>query len=153
MYTIEGNTSGASGVVANGGMVCKKSYARNYSQIAGYGRPAYNDGFVGDEVVDEPIAVTPIKTTQTETPTIEKPTATTATMCNVTLREVRQGDTNAAVAALQAVLTYLGYNTKWVDGEFGSKTKAMLMAFQAENGLDPDGICGRLTWTKLLGRS
>ena len=40
--TIEGNTSGASGVVANGGMVCKKKYALNNSRIAGYGRPLYS---------------------------------------------------------------------------------------------------------------
>lgn len=41
VYTIEGNTSGASGVIANGGGVCKKSYALNYARIAGYGRPAW----------------------------------------------------------------------------------------------------------------
>lgn len=39
VYTIEGNTSGASGVVANGGGVCGKSYDLSYSGIAGYGRP------------------------------------------------------------------------------------------------------------------
>ena len=42
VYTIEGNTSGANGVVANGGGVCKKKYALNYSSIAGYGRPKYD---------------------------------------------------------------------------------------------------------------
>ena len=41
VYTVEGNTSGASGVVANGGGVCKKSYSRGYSRIAGYGHPKY----------------------------------------------------------------------------------------------------------------
>lgn len=45
VYTVEGNTSGASGVVANGGGVCKKSYPLNYNGIYGYGRPAYNDGY------------------------------------------------------------------------------------------------------------
>ena len=39
VYTIEGNTTGASGVVGNGGGVARKSYALNYSRIAGYGRP------------------------------------------------------------------------------------------------------------------
>ena len=39
VYTIEGNTTGASGVVYNGGGVARKSYALNYSRIAGYGRP------------------------------------------------------------------------------------------------------------------
>lgn len=42
VYTIEGNTSGASGVIANGGGVCKKTYAINYTRILGYGRPNYS---------------------------------------------------------------------------------------------------------------
>lgn len=41
VYTIEGNTSGANGVVDNGGGVAKKSYAIGYSKILGYGRPDY----------------------------------------------------------------------------------------------------------------
>ena len=31
--TIEGNTSGASGVIPNGGRVCRKSYRKDYGQI------------------------------------------------------------------------------------------------------------------------
>lgn len=42
VYTIEGNTSGASGVVANGGGVCAKSYALTYNKIYGYGRPDWS---------------------------------------------------------------------------------------------------------------
>lgn len=42
VYTIEGNTSNASGVVANGGGVAKKSYALTDKSIAGYGRPKYD---------------------------------------------------------------------------------------------------------------
>jgi hypothetical protein len=42
VYTVEGNTSGASGVIANGGGVCKKSYSLKSSSIAGYGRPKYD---------------------------------------------------------------------------------------------------------------
>ena len=41
VYTVEGNTSSASGVVDNGGGVFKKSYALSYARIAGYGRPDY----------------------------------------------------------------------------------------------------------------
>ena len=41
VYTVEGNTSSASYVVANGGAVAKKCYALNYHRIAGYGRPNY----------------------------------------------------------------------------------------------------------------
>lgn len=49
VYTIEGNTSGSSGVVANGGGVFKKSYALSYARIAGYGRPAYGTQTVKEE--------------------------------------------------------------------------------------------------------
>lgn len=41
VYTIEGNTSSASGVVENGGAVEKKMYQKTYSRILGYGRPKY----------------------------------------------------------------------------------------------------------------
>lgn len=41
VYTVEGNTSGASGVIDNGGGVCKKAYSLKYGRIAGYGRPNY----------------------------------------------------------------------------------------------------------------
>lgn len=41
VYTIEGNTSAASGVIANGGAVARKKYKLTYKRIAGYGRPKY----------------------------------------------------------------------------------------------------------------
>lgn len=41
VYTVEGNTSSASGVVANGGCVRDKKYKLNFNRIAGYGRPDY----------------------------------------------------------------------------------------------------------------
>ena len=42
IHTIEGNTSGTKGVVANGGGVWEKSYDRSYERIAGYGRPDWS---------------------------------------------------------------------------------------------------------------
>ena len=42
VYTIEGNTSDGSAVIANGGAVCKKSYALSNSAIDGYGRPDWS---------------------------------------------------------------------------------------------------------------
>lgn len=63
VYTVEGNTSGASGVIANGGGVCKKSYSLSYGRIAGYGRPDY---------VAQPVqAEQPAKVEQVETPAKE----------------------------------------------------------------------------------
>ena len=56
VYIIEGNTTGASGVVYNGGGVARKSYTLNYSRIAGYGRPDWtlvkedDDSMTGEEI-------------------------------------------------------------------------------------------------------
>lgn len=41
--TIEGNTSGASGVVENGGGVCEKTYSLTNSKILGYGLPDWKN--------------------------------------------------------------------------------------------------------------
>ena len=43
VVTVEGNTSSAAGVVANGGCVRIKQYPISYAGIAGYGVPAYGD--------------------------------------------------------------------------------------------------------------
>lgn len=42
VYTIEGNTSNGTEVVANGGAVCEKSYLLTNSKIDGYGRPDWS---------------------------------------------------------------------------------------------------------------
>lgn len=55
VYTIEGNTSGGSTVIANGGGVCKKSYVLNNPAIAGYGRPKY-DAAIPDGLSDSAAA-------------------------------------------------------------------------------------------------
>lgn len=41
VHTIEGNTSGGSTLIANGGCVAKKSYLLSYGPIYGYGTPNY----------------------------------------------------------------------------------------------------------------
>ena len=53
VYTIEGNTSNGTAVVANGGGVCKKSYALGNARITGYARPAYTDTnyVVGNKII------------------------------------------------------------------------------------------------------
>ena len=43
VYTIEGNTSGGSTLVANGGGVARKNYSLGYTKISGYGHPAYGE--------------------------------------------------------------------------------------------------------------
>ena len=54
VYTVEGNTSGASGVISNGGGVCKKSYSLSYARLAGFGRPDYGVQTVQAEQVQAP---------------------------------------------------------------------------------------------------
>ncbi|UOO38262.1 CHAP domain-containing protein [Oscillospiraceae bacterium CM] len=43
VMTIEGNTSGGSTLIANGGGVAAKSYPLSYEKILGYGSPAYEE--------------------------------------------------------------------------------------------------------------
>lgn len=52
IYTIEGNTSAGSTLVANGGGVAKKSYSSTYARIAVIWRPKYNAG-EADKVASE----------------------------------------------------------------------------------------------------
>lgn len=138
VYTIEGNTSSASGVVDNGGGVFKKSYSRSYYGISGYGRPRYNE------------------TAETKEPEVTKPTTTTdnkeETTVNIELKVLREGSNNYTVKALQRMLYALGYDlgSNPIDGVFGSKTDAAVRAFQRKYNLEVDGIVGQDTWTKLL---
>lgn len=55
VYTIEGNTSSAAGVVENGGAVRDKSYPLTYSQIGGYGRPDWSLVQGDDEMTEQQI--------------------------------------------------------------------------------------------------
>lgn len=50
--TIEGNTSGTSGLIANGGGVCRKYYPIGSGYIMGYGRPAYSSSSSGSSTMN-----------------------------------------------------------------------------------------------------
>ena len=63
---------------------------------------------------------------------------------------LRTGSRGDAVRKLQEMLNAKGYTCGSVDGIFGSKTKAAVLAFQKANGLAADGIVGPLTWGKLV---
>lgn len=134
VYTIEGNTSNASGVVANGGGVARKSYRINYSRIAGYGRPDYS--IVGETN----IKAEPIKK-KTEAVTV-----------NITLNQLSKGSKGKQVKTLQRLLQAVGHSvgSYGIDGDFGSATLEAVKNFQEVNGLVVDGIVGVKTWEKLL---
>lgn len=62
---------------------------------------------------------------------------------------LKQGAVGPSVAMLQRRLSELGYVLK-VDGSFGPKTKAVVMQFQRDRALLPDGAVGRKTWAVLM---
>lgn len=130
VYTIEGNTSGASGVVPNGGGVYKKSYALTNSKITGYGRPRY------DEEDNKPME--------------EK-----EEVCTVEIKVLKKGAKGNEVRAMQTLLIGYGYScgSSGADGSFGPATDKAVRAYQTAKGLGVDGSCGPKTWAKLLGVS
>ena len=74
------------------------------------------------------------------------PAASTATGTQPMVYRGSRGD---AVRKLQELLNKKGFDCGAVDGIFGSKTYAAVVAFQKANGLSADGIVGPLTWGKL----
>lgn len=121
VYTIEGNTSGTAGVVANGGGVFKKSYSRGYSSIMGYGRPNYsaatNDPDEFGCIYPEPTYI------------------------------LRKGSTGNGVSWAQFMLTFCGYDIgpAGIDGDFETSTLSAAVKFQTDHGLESDGEIGELT--------
>ncbi|MEL1135225.1 peptidoglycan-binding protein [Desulfitobacterium sp. THU1] len=62
---------------------------------------------------------------------------------------LRMGSRGPAVRELQTLLTSQGFSPGPIDGIFGSKTQAAVIAFQKSKGLVQDGIVGIKTWTAL----
>lgn len=131
VYTVEGNTSGASEVVANGGGVCKKRYPRNYANIVGYGRPLWTAAQkVG--MPSSPAAAATVKTV------------------SMAVRQLSNGMQGNDVKTLQILLNAYKCDCGTADGDFGAKTEAGLKKFQTQFKLGADGIAGAKTWGKLL---
>lgn len=64
--------------------------------------------------------------------------------------QVALGSNGSAVRKLQILLAGLGYYKGSIDGDFGALTKAAVIAFQKDNGLEQDGIVGAKTWGALI---
>lgn len=126
-WTIEGNTSGASGIVANGGGVCAKSYYNSKLPGTKFCTPNYS-------------LVISIVSGNSST---SIPTTHTNTKNYLTV-----GDKGDAVKTLQTKLNKVGYKLT-VDGEYGSATKAAVTSFQKKYNLEVDGVAGKNTITKL----
>lgn len=133
VYTVEGNTSSASGVVANGGAVNKKKYRLNYERLAGYGRPNWGAEYEGESTT---IPTTPETPETPVTPTVYK-------LGDRTLKNqspYMQGDD---VTELQTRLNALGFDCGKVDSKFGSNTEKGVKSFQKAAGIEVDGKFGK----------
>lgn len=66
---------------------------------------------------------------------------------------VSVGSSGDDVRKMQSMLVAAGYSlpVSGVDGIFGAETRAAVIAYQQDNGLAVDGICGPETWGALLG--
>lgn len=147
VYTIEGNTSSASGVVANGGGVFAKKYSLNYGRIAGYGRPVYDD---------EPSKT--VSVLEWQKAAIKD--GFTFPLCGADGIWGSECERVAQKAVVRRRYTYQYQNlTKLVqrlvgvdvDGLCGPKTVAAVKKYQIENCLVADGEVGINTWKKILG--
>lgn len=58
--------------------------------------------------------------------------------------------TRTQARELQTALTELGYDTQGIDGRIGPNSRAALRAFQADNGLVPDGYAGRRAYDAVM---
>lgn len=69
----------------------------------------------------------------------------------VKLPTLRKGDSGQYVTLLQTKLIQRGYScgSCGADGKFGNDTIYAVRKFQAENGLQPDGVVGAKTWEAL----
>lgn len=75
----------------------------------------------------------------------------TVKMVSVSLPVLKKGCKLDAVKTLQMLLNANGANPLLdVDGSFGGKTETALKTYQEKNGLEPDGSCGKKTWSKIL---
>ena len=67
-------------------------------------------------------------------------------------KPIKKGDKGQRVREMQSRLSALGYLRKnEIDGDFGKITLGALCAYQLENGLTVDGVCGAQTRKKLWG--
>lgn len=141
-YTIEGNTSGASEIVANGGGVCAKSYLNSQLPGTKFCTPDYS-------------IVNGTNITAGETKTDNN--LVTGGKYMFVPETVQLGNKGTSVLLLQEILIARGYkgrNSKplSLDREAGDNTIYALKAYQKDrNGvLEVDGVCGPATWKDLI---
>lgn len=130
-YTIEGNTSGASGIIANGGGVCAKSYLNSQMPGTKFCTPDW-------KIVNR---------TSTNTSTGGKYMFEPKT--------VVAGSTGLSVLLLQEILVARKFKGKdgkelELDRSAGTNTIYALNAYKKSRGMKQDGICDAAVWKDLI---
>ena len=164
VYTVEGNTSSASGVVANGGAVEKKKYTRSYSRIAGYGRPKYDKEPIATKPAVKPVVKPATPKVKVAVQAWQKAAIADGFKFPKYGADGAWGQECIDVAKKAICKKHLvGYKNKnltkivqkavgvTADGLFGNNTKKAVIAYQKKKGLTADGIVGLNTWKKILG--
>lgn len=144
-YTIEGNTSGASGIIANGGGVCAKSYLNSQRPGTKFCTPDWN--IVSDTVSNN----------STTTKPTAKPTTTEGAGYMFEPKLVKLGSEGTSVLLLQEILIARGFKGKngkalTLSRKADDNTIYALKQYQkSRNGvLKVDGECGEKTWKDLI---
>ncbi len=123
-WTVEGNTSGGSTIIANGGGVCKKTY--------------FNSNLPGTKFITPDYSkVQEIKNEGNDTSSISASSI------------LKMGSNGSAVKTLQKNLNTLIKAKLTVDGEFGTATYNAVIKFQTKYKLTADGIVGENTQKKI----
>ena len=123
-WTVEGNTSGGSTIIANGGAVCKKTY--------------FNSNLPGTKFITPDYSkVQEIKSEGNDAPSISASSI------------LKIGSNGSAVKTLQKNLNTLIKAKLTVDGEFGTATYNAVIKFQTKYKLTADGIVGENTQKKI----
>lgn len=123
-WTVEGNTSGGSTIIANGGAVCKKTY--------------FNSNLPGTKFITPDYSkVQEIKSEGNDAPSISASSI------------LKIGSNGSAVKTLQKNLNTLIKAKLTVDGEFGTATYNAVIKFQTKYKLTADGIVGENTRKKI----
>lgn len=141
--TIEGNTSGTSGVVANGGGVCAKSYLNSTLPGTKFCRMDWN------------IAIEWMNKNGNASQNTSTTPGRSGYMFNPEI--VQKGSTGTSVLLLQEILRARGFKGKdgkelELDRSFGDNVQYALKAYQKSRKgvLEVDGICGNNTWKDLI---
>lgn len=168
IYTIEGNTSSASGVVANGGAVAEKKYELTYSRIYGYGIPKFELETVETKNDKATTQSSSVKNKKFNQKVYEWQIAAIADGFHFPSGADGEWGPECESVASRAIVMMrntgyyypeltkivqraIGFTGKDVDGKCGRNTRTKIRLYQYRKDLVVDGQVGIATWKTILG--